>query len=54
MDKVKYFYVRTTDDTIIEISLYQFPEVFAGYEEFTEAADQEDIQRTICKIIFLT
>ncbi|HDR4573343.1 TPA: hypothetical protein QCQ70_004089 [Bacillus cytotoxicus] len=35
--EVKYFYIRTTDDTIIDICLSQFPEVFAVYEGFSEA-----------------
>lgn len=34
--KVKYFYIRTTDDKNIDICLSQFPEVFAVYEGFTD------------------
>ncbi|ETT86950.1 MULTISPECIES: hypothetical protein [Bacillus] len=34
---VKYFYIRTTDNTIIDLCLSEFPEVFAVYEGFTEA-----------------
>jgi len=37
MGEVKYFFIRTTDDTIIDMCLSQFPEVFAVYEGFTEA-----------------
>ncbi|MDM5235110.1 hypothetical protein QUF83_02465 [Bacillus cereus] len=37
MGEVKYFYIRTTDDTIIDMCLSRFPEVFAVYEGFTEA-----------------
>lgn len=37
MDKVKYFYVRTTDDMIIDMCLSQFPKVFAVYKGVTEA-----------------
>jgi len=37
MGEVKYFYIRTTDDTIIDMCLSQFPEVFAVYWGFTEA-----------------
>lgn len=37
MGEVKYFYIRTTDDTIIDMCLSQFPEVFTVYEGFTEA-----------------
>ncbi|MDK3010862.1 hypothetical protein ORM30_29435 [Bacillus cereus] len=37
MGEVKYFYIRTTDDTIIDMCLSEFPEVFAVYEGFTEA-----------------
>lgn len=37
MGEVKYFYIRTTDDTIIDMCLSQFPEVFAVYEGFSEA-----------------
>lgn len=36
MGEVKYFYIRTTDDTIIDMCLSQFPEVFAVYEGFSE------------------
>ncbi|QIW21954.1 hypothetical protein [Bacillus thuringiensis] len=36
MGKVKYFYIRTTDDTIIDMCLSEFPEVFAVYEGFAE------------------
>lgn len=36
MGEVKYFYIRTTDDTIIDMCLSQFSEVFAVYEGFTE------------------
>ncbi|MGQ4706053.1 hypothetical protein [Bacillus thuringiensis] len=35
--EVKYFYIRTTDDTIIDMYLSQFPKVFAVYEGFNEA-----------------
>ncbi|EJS62419.1 hypothetical protein [Bacillus cereus] len=34
---VKYFYIRTTDNTIIDLCLSEFPEVFVVYEGFTEA-----------------
>ncbi|RWS37909.1 hypothetical protein EKA14_27885 [Bacillus mycoides] len=34
---VKYFYIRTTDNTIIDLCLSESPEVFAVYEGFTEA-----------------
>ncbi|WP_141532020.1 hypothetical protein [Bacillus cereus] len=34
---VKYFYIRTTDNTIIDLCLSEFPEVFAVYEGFTKA-----------------
>lgn len=37
--EVKFFYIRTTDDTIIDLCLSEFPEVFAVYERFTKAAD---------------
>ncbi|CAM4223720.1 hypothetical protein [Bacillus paramycoides] len=37
MGEVKYFYIRTTDDTIIDMCLSQSPEVFAVYEGSTEA-----------------
>ncbi|MED1116892.1 hypothetical protein [Bacillus paramycoides] len=37
MGEVKYFYIRTTDDSIIDMCLSQSPEVFALYEGFTEA-----------------
>jgi len=43
----KYFYIRTTDDTIIDMCLSEFLEMFAVYEGFTKAADQENIQRKI-------
>ncbi|MFD6509369.1 hypothetical protein [Bacillus sp. NPDC060175] len=33
---VKYFYIRTTDNTIIDLCLSEFPEVFAVYEGFSE------------------
>ncbi|RWS38086.1 hypothetical protein EKA14_27805 [Bacillus mycoides] len=33
MGEVKYFFIRTTDDTIIDMCLSQFP----VYEGFTEA-----------------
>ncbi|PEK34087.1 hypothetical protein [Bacillus pseudomycoides] len=33
---VKYFYIRTTDNTIIDMCLSEFPEVFAVYRGFTE------------------
>ncbi|MDQ7236387.1 hypothetical protein QYM13_21740 [Bacillus pacificus] len=36
MGEVKYFYIRTIDDTIIDMCLSQFSEVFAVYEGFTE------------------
>lgn len=36
MGEVKYFFIRTTDDTIIDMCLSQFPEVFAVYKGFTE------------------
>nr|WP_306648135.1 hypothetical protein [Bacillus wiedmannii] len=36
MGEVKYFYIRTTDDVIIDMCLSEFPEVFAVYEGFTE------------------
>ncbi|MCU4992363.1 hypothetical protein OCF10_26135 [Bacillus cereus] len=36
MGEVKYFYIRMTDDTIIDMCLSQFSEVFAVYEGFTE------------------
>ncbi|WP_144508207.1 hypothetical protein [Bacillus thuringiensis] len=36
LGEVKYFFVRTTDDTIIDMCLSQFPEVFAVYEGFNE------------------
>ncbi|WP_242491306.1 hypothetical protein [Bacillus cereus] len=34
---VKYFCIRTTDNTIIDLCLSEFPEVFAVYEGFIEA-----------------
>ncbi len=34
---VKYFYARATDNTIIDLCLSDFPEVFAVYKGFTEA-----------------
>ncbi|TXR64169.1 hypothetical protein DM800_15890 [Bacillus sp. AY18-3] len=37
MGEVKYFYIRTTDDVIIDMCLSEFPEVFAEYEGFSEA-----------------
>lgn len=36
MGAVKYFYIRTTDNKIIDMCLSEFPEVFAVYEGFTE------------------
>lgn len=33
---VKYFYIKTTDNTIIDMCLSEFPEVFAVYKGFTE------------------
>lgn len=36
MGEVKYFFVRTTDDMIIDMCLSQFPEVFTMYEGFSE------------------
>ncbi|KAA0766421.1 hypothetical protein [Bacillus sp. SH5-2] len=41
MGEVKYLYIRTTDDTIIDMCLSEFPEVFAVYEGFTEAQIKE-------------
>ncbi|WP_456535649.1 hypothetical protein [Bacillus mycoides] len=35
--EVKYFYIKSIDDMIIDMCLSQFPEVFAVYEGFTEA-----------------
>lgn len=37
--EVKFFYIRTTDETIIDMCLSEIPEVFAVYERFTKAAD---------------
>ena len=36
LGEVKYFYVRTTDDMIIDMCLSQFPEVFTVYKGFSE------------------
>ncbi|MGE1053301.1 hypothetical protein ACQGS7_17900 [Bacillus sp. GFa4/2] len=36
LGEIKYFFVRTTDDMIIDMYLSQFPEVFRVYEDFTE------------------
>ncbi|UYX56082.1 hypothetical protein M3Y14_34435 (plasmid) [Bacillus thuringiensis] len=33
---VKYFYIRTADNIIIDLCLSDFPEVFAVYEGFTD------------------
>ncbi|WP_170955617.1 hypothetical protein [Bacillus wiedmannii] len=38
---VKYFYIRTTDNTIIDLCLSEFPEVFAVYEDFSEIEIQK-------------
>ncbi|HDR7893327.1 TPA: hypothetical protein QCY29_005848 [Bacillus toyonensis] len=38
---VKYFYIRTTDNTIIDLCLSEFPEVFAVYEDFSEVQIQK-------------
>lgn len=38
---VKYFYIRTTDDTIIDLCLSEFPEVFAVYKDFSEKEIQK-------------
>ncbi|QWH26547.1 hypothetical protein EXW51_00225 (plasmid) [Bacillus mycoides] len=38
---VKYFYIRTTDNTIIDLCLSEFPEVFAVYEGFSEVQIQK-------------
>ncbi|MED1436933.1 MULTISPECIES: hypothetical protein [Bacillus cereus group] len=36
MGLVKYFYIRATDNTIIDLCLSEFPEVFAVYEGFSD------------------
>ncbi|MEB8675394.1 hypothetical protein P4H08_19095 [Bacillus cereus] len=36
MGAVKYFYIRTTANTIIDMCLSEFPEVFMVYRGFTE------------------
>ncbi|WP_283746328.1 hypothetical protein [Bacillus cereus] len=36
LGEVKYFYVRTTDDMIIDMCLSEFPEVFTVYKGFSE------------------
>ncbi|PFV81707.1 hypothetical protein COL05_12695 [Bacillus sp. AFS059628] len=41
MGEVKYFFVRTTDDMIIDMCLSQFPEVFTVYEGFSELEIQK-------------
>ncbi|HGH7173597.1 TPA: hypothetical protein ACJMKJ_001088 [Bacillus wiedmannii] len=41
IDEVKYFFVRTTDDMIIDMCLSQFPEVFTVYEGFSEVELQK-------------
>ncbi|CAG9614653.1 hypothetical protein BACCIP111899_03886 [Bacillus rhizoplanae] len=35
---VKYFYIRTTDNTIIDLCISEFPEVFAIHEGFSDIA----------------
>ncbi|KAA6470192.1 MULTISPECIES: hypothetical protein [Bacillus cereus group] len=47
MGEVKYFYIRTTDDTIIDMCLNQFPEVFAVHEEFNEAQMKKIYKRRL-------
>ncbi|HGH7176291.1 TPA: hypothetical protein ACJMKJ_003887 [Bacillus wiedmannii] len=37
MGEVKYFYIRKTDDIVIDMCLSQFPEVFMVYGSFTKA-----------------
>ncbi|MBY7125182.1 MULTISPECIES: hypothetical protein [unclassified Bacillus (in: firmicutes)] len=41
MGEVKYFFIRTTDDMIIDMCLSQFPEVFTVYEGFSEVEIQK-------------
>lgn len=53
ISEFKYFYIRTTDDMIIDMRLSEFPEVFAVYEGFTKVANQEDIQRKITVTMLL-
>ncbi|WP_225316034.1 MULTISPECIES: hypothetical protein [Bacillus cereus group] len=50
MGEVKYFFIRTTDDTIIDMCLSQFPEVFAVYKGFTEAQIKKiNIKISFCR-----
>lgn len=41
LGEVKYFFVRTTDDMIIDMCLSQFSEVFTVYEGFSEIEIQK-------------
>lgn len=35
-DKVKYYYIRTTDDIIIDLCISDDPVIFTTYEGFTD------------------
>lgn len=35
-DKVKYYYIRTTDDIIIDLCISDYPVIFTTYEGFTD------------------